>query len=372
MERDDLYRLVTDDLNGDISPEDKILLDKLLAEKLEYRLLYEDFKNIHSGTDIAGELDKLDHVIAFEQTMSAAKPPKTRRGWYWTAAAVFAGGLALGATVLMNSNRQVASPSAAARKKPTINLQLPDGQIIDLAINKGTNRFGDAVVANEGDHLTVSGQNLEGKQAILQVPPGLEYKITLSDGTDVKLNSASTLIFPTSFGDGDRVVSVQGEAYFKVSKNAEKPFVVKLRSSAVKVIGTEFNVNTYRENAEQVALVEGRVKIGRGADSLTLVPGEQAVYGPAGKLLATSFDKMTVLGWMTGVYYFSDAPLEEVFKVIPRWFGVNVQFDNNVWKQHHFTGAIERNKPVTHSLNAIKSLGLVDYYFDKDSVIHIK
>ena len=140
----------------------------------------------------------------------------------------------------------------------------------------------------------------------LSTPRGGRYQVVLPDGSKVWLNSASSLHFPTAFIGNLRIVELTGEAYFEVTKNKKKPFLVKVRDMEVKVLGTHFNINAYPdENTIKTSILEGRVKITKGKATALLKSGEQALLSNQEskmKIIDTNMDE--VVAWKNGLFQF--------------------------------------------------------------------
>ncbi|HEY6900392.1 MAG TPA: FecR domain-containing protein, partial [Puia sp.] len=184
----------------------------------------------------------------------------------------------------------------------------------------------------------------------LAVPPTLDYKITLSDGTEVRLNSQTTLRFPLGFQGPKREVYVQGQAWFKVSKDKLHPFIVHTPGTEVLVVGTQFDVNTYEEK-EETALVEGAVILKHGSTEVAIKPGIMSVYTPGRGFSTSPFDPTELLSWMKGVYYFHNTPLKDLAKLITRWYNVEVQFMNPGLQGKTFSGQIVKGQPLQSFLD---------------------
>jgi ferric-dicitrate binding protein FerR (iron transport regulator) len=184
----------------------------------------------------------------------------------------------------------------------------------------------------------------------LTVPPKMDYKLRLSDGTEVWLNATSRLRFPFSFTGDKREVYLEGEAYFQVSKNDTKPFVVHTEQTDIHVLGTSFNVNAYSDGLTRTSLVSGAVIATAAGKEVRLKPGEEAVYSSENGYKVVSFDDSEVLAWMKGVYVFHNTSLSEIASVIERWYGVQVVFDNKELAGKKFTGGLEKLQRLDYFL----------------------
>ncbi len=186
------------------------------------------------------------------------------------------------------------------------------------------------------------------------------------------MNSESTLVFPFTFERDVREIRVSGEAYFRIAQHSQKPFVVRTAKGLIRVLGTEFNVNTYDSSKIAVALVTGAVQFtSLQGQTVVLKPGDQAVVSDNFQMNIGTFDSYQILGWLDGRYYFQNATLQDIVAVLPRWFGIDVVIDNPELATTGFTGMVNRNRPLTSFLNNLKVTQHIDYYF-RDSVLHFK
>ncbi|MDN5213708.1 FecR domain-containing protein [Fulvivirgaceae bacterium BMA12] len=165
---------------------------------------------------------------------------------------------------------------------------------------------------------------------------GQQSSITLSDGTKVILNAESTLKRPAFFSDSTREVTLSGEAYFEVAKDAKRPFVVHTNDLTTKVLGTTFNIKAYpEENKAIVSLVEGSVEVRMKQDergdkeSFMLVPDQQIILNKSTKISnIVSFDQTAVAGWKDNQFVFDNIPLKDVIAIIERRYGVDIDVEN--------------------------------------------
>lgn len=270
-------------------------------------------------------------------------------------------------------NRPTGTKNAAPFEADGIRLTLSGGQQIDLSRNKGVINSGTAQLTNSGASLQyASPDGTGGARNKLVVPNGMTYQITLSDSTKIWLNAATRLDFPFAFAGNTREVSIEGEAYLEVAPMPGKPFFVHLPNSTVQVLGTRFNVNSYDTGTDQVALVEGAVRMKAGGHDLQLAPGRAGIYQAGKGLSENSFDQQKVLAWREGLFYFKNASIQEISRVIHRWYGLETRIDNAALQQRKFTGMIDKNQPIHIFQNNLKAISGIDSYLDAGNILHFK
>lgn len=191
-------------------------------------------------------------------------------------------------------------------------------------------------------------QNDEAFYNTISTPRGGEYQVTLSDGTKVWLNAASSIRFPVVFTGKERKVVITGEAYFEVVKNKDMPFKVEANSTEIVDLGTHFNVNAYNDEALiKTTLLEGKVKVSVPDQSPEfLVPGQQADINKEGKIkVLDNVDTDEAVAWMHGHFQFTSADLQSILRQIARWYDVDIVYEGNVTL--HFTGQLNKNLNVS-------------------------
>jgi len=182
----------------------------------------------------------------------------------------------------------------------------------------------------------------EVEMQTLTVPNGKDFALQLADGTKVYLNAESRLEYPSRFEGEERIVSLQGEAYFEVAKDAQHPFVVQTHDVTTRVLGTTFVVRNYEQNQPVIALIEGKVEVSNSKQPSTkmqIEPGQIAQLTQNGsfELLNEDIDQFTY--WRSGYFYYDDKELVEIATEIGRWYNVNVVFENEELmhlKMHYF------------------------------------
>ncbi|WP_343746385.1 FecR domain-containing protein [Chitinophaga sp.] len=292
----------------------------------------------------------------------------------WAAAAALVV-VAIASWWLFQSTRPAHQHLELTDKKHGVQLQLASGKVVNLSTDSGTIALPKMQFTNNNKTFSLAASTIDksagNEKLTLAVPVGLDYKVKLPDGTDVWLNSATTMRFSVPFLNKEREVFIDGEAFIQVAKDVDRPFLVHTATSTVQVLGTSFNVNSYDNNTIKVSLVEGAVKMKENGEEVTLKPGQQAVANGKG-ISIHPFDESEELSWRQGVFYFSNTSLSEIARVLPRWFGIPVIMDNNHIAGETFTGSLERSQSINTFLENLKSTTAVDYYFDKNGRLHFK
>ena len=204
----------------------------------------------------------------------------------------------------------------------------------------------------------------------IATPRGGQYEIVLADGTKVWLDAASSLRFPTAFAGGQRVVEITGEAYFEVAKNADMPFIVKVRNSEVQVLGTHFNIMAYKEEATiKTTLLEGSVRFVNEGSSSLLTPGQQSSLDRNGKLrIDNDIDLVEVMAWKNGFFRFEGSDIETVMRQLSRWYDVDVVYRNK-GSVDLFHAEIPRNTNLSDALKALQLTGKVHFEIEGREII---
>jgi ferric-dicitrate binding protein FerR (iron transport regulator) len=193
----------------------------------------------------------------------------------------------------------------------------------------------------------------------MTTPKGRQFQVTLPDGTNVWLNAASSVRYPTSFTGNERRVEVTGEAYFEVVKNAAKPFIVEVNNkAAVEVLGTSFNINAYGdERSVRATLLSGSIRVGvpfaGRKKAVVLAPGQQAEVAGTQITVAENQDADKILAWKNGLFNFDGADLEEVMRQLERWYNIEVVYENGI-PHTRFIGEMSRQIALTDLLDILK------------------
>lgn len=221
-------------------------------------------------------------------------------------------------------------------KEGGVSLLGKDGQQVDIHRSAGLNVYNSLVTGR-------------GQQA---------PQITLSDGTRVWLNAASVLRFPVQFTGNTREVTLTGEAYFEVAKDARHPFIVNTGKNNIKVLGTHFDVMAYGdEPCTYATLLEGSILINNENGSARLIPGQQGVIGGNGKIKVENVDADRAVAWLHGKLPMDNMDVHAFLREVSRWYDVDIVYKDQVPPQS-FSGNLQRNVSVDHILSALQANGV--------------
>lgn len=374
-------------LENACNPEEWEQVIRLLQENNSARILLQQMQDEFEQPQKFGELNhkKSAHIKSqLMQTITPATVIPIRRSWWKLAAAAIVFILA-GASFYLYLNREQthdrevvatetnpAVPDLEPGKNKAI-LTLGDGKKIDLDESSNGQLAAEGntkILKGDGSLNYVSGQ--PDKSAIvfntLATPRGGEYQLTLPDGTKVWLNAASSITYPTAFSGQQRRVEMTGEAYFEVAPNKSMPFIVKVDKAEVKVLGTHFNVMSYKdENVVKTTLLEGKVEFMHDGDIATLQPGQQSVLSSAGKLQTIeNVDVEKIVAWKNGYFNFDGADIGTVLRQISRWY--DVKLADNIESKEIFYGSVPRTMKLRAVLDALQMTGKVKFEFTDGTI----
>ncbi len=241
-------------------------------------------------------------------------------------------------------------------------VNLTNDSIKSMVENDGTviNKSGNKLIYNEQANSKAQKQMFN----TIIVPRGGEYSLVLADGSRVHLNSMSKLVFPVNFSGNTRELKLEGEAYFEVTKDKTKPFIVSIRGMQVRVLGTSFNIKAYNnEPMVYTTLVEGKVQLNLESDKSTLGilnPDQQAVYSTNSHTVEIQqVDARNIAQWTSGKYFFKNERLEEIMKTLSRWYDFNYRFDDESLKNIRFEGGLNKYDSIEPILDIINKTGKI-------------
>ena len=268
-----------------------------------------------------------------------------------------------------NKQDQLSNDAAPGSNKAVLTLADGSQIILDNAQNGALSQQGNTKIFKlDAGQLSYKTNGTQANGQLLyntiSTPRGGQYQIILPDGSTVWLNAASSIRFPTAFIGTKRSVELNGEAYFEVTKNTAMPFTVHVNSPTtggdggmdVQVLGTHFNVMAYNEeDALRTTLLEGAVRVTKGAAVGLLKPGKQAKLDKnAGSIKILDVDVDEAIAWKNGLFLFNNDDIRTIMRQISRWYDVDISFEGDTLKGRNFTGQISRNNNVSQVLKMLE------------------
>ena len=356
-----------------------------------WKALYEDGDTTDSS--VGRVIDRMHHIIqnssldeekAFEKLQEKTQTAANRRKiilkrWMKYAAVIL---LPLGCVVAgywfwSQDDKDSLSNVAYVRPETAVILTLASGEEVQLDRKHFGNFRSTDMVNICQDSITGlfyearDYQNATTRYNMLSVPIAAEYQLTLSDGTKVYMNADSRLKYPEVFVGGERTVYLEGEAYFEVAKDLERPFKVVAKNVEVNVLGTHFNVNAYPENRHVVTtLAEGRVEVDNGVEQRILNPGKQAIASES-DIEVKNVDVQEYISWKDGLFMFHSMTLENVMMQVYRWYGMKPIFVNDDLRTEVFTGIINKNVSVEKLFQVIEKVVDVRFVVENNNEVSI-
>jgi len=344
------------------------------ASKAEKRLLEEYYKRLSGNINPlpAEEEETLRKEILsniFEKAGISEVPIKRIAWWSWAAAAVVIIAISGSYFLFFNKTNSEIAKRVAQVNKPDV---APGGTKAILTLSGGHQVIlgsmardtilteGAAIVANANGRLAYNSGTAPTGEIVyntLATPRGGQYQLTLPDGSQVWLNSESSIKYPTAFIGNDRKVEITGEVYFEVTKDKAKPFKVKLNEMEVEVLGTHFNVNGYSdETSVKTTLLEGSVKITKGEETEILRPGEQGILENNQITKTKDIDLDKIMAWKNGWFEFDQTGLTTIMRQVSRWYDVDITYEGNL-RDDKFGGRISKNLPLSDILKSLEANG---------------
>ncbi len=195
---------------------------------------------------------------------------------------------------------------------------------------------------------------------------GSKLRLNLNDGSFIHLNADSKMIIPNKFNRRERHVDLSGEAYFRVSRDEQRPFTIGVRNVTVEVLGTSFNVRAYEDEEEISVTVESGkvlVKLEKAGDngSVLLLRGQKLIFNPStGAIKKFETDPYFDICWTRGILYFNKTRLVEVERILERWYAVEIDVASPQIYKYRLTGE-HHNKNLKSVLEALKFALKIDY-----------
>lgn len=370
--------LIAGFLKQTLTIEEKQELDEWILASDENMILFEKMTDEKNLEQAAVWFKQMNVEKELQETKRKIKQRKPFRFLPYAIAAAIVILIVAGIYIYKNNNNKAIATIAAKKQDimPGSNiatLTLGNGQQIAL-INEGTDTaINSHVKLLRKDGQLVYNSDTATKQLVyntLSVPRKGEYKLVLPDGTKVWLNAESSIRYPVAFVGNERKVFVTGETYFEVMKDVAKPFRVMADDIMLEDLGTQFNVNAYKDEPYFAAtLVEGLVKVITGLKQSFLKPNQQ-VQIKDGNLKIVNRNVDDITAWRNNQFKFEGTSLDEIMRQVERWYDADVEFRDNVTL--HLNATIERDVPVSKLLQILEETGQVHFEIKDNKIIVMK
>jgi len=378
MKKVQLEDIMVKAANNKATPQELAILEE--AIKLpENRALFESYIQTNHVAD--AQFNAFDTNAAKAKLLERIEVTDVKLKISWQKKAVtilkYAAVIAL---VFIVKNTFMPGTTLEVINQDTVTLELNDGTL--KTIHPGDeiiNANGSVLLAENSDQLeydtsTEAHKNTELFYNKLHVPFGKQFKVKLSDGTLVYLNSGSTLKYPVKFLNGkSREVFLDGEAYFVVSKDKNHPFIVNANEISTQVYGTEFNISSYKNDTNlDIVLVEGSIGVYnnlKNEKQLLLVPNEKASFNKKDlKFAKETVDAKNFIAWKDGVLLFENATFESIVKKLERNYNVSIQNNFTSLNTVKFSGTFD-TETIDEIVKAFQAYKSFNYTIKNNQII---
>lgn len=365
-------------IRNQLTAEERLKLEKWLQESEDNRqeferLCSEAFVQEQRKAELSFSGDQA--YRRFSKSLRRYRFARIWRAW-GAVAAILMLGMVVGYYMWSGKESLPEGPQYISSGRSIARLTLGDGKVIDVGETIYDTIRNGGVTLNITEKEVVycaEGEKVATDLNTLEVPRKGEFRLSLSDGSRVWLNSETTLRFPPVFAGEKREVYLAGEAYFEVASDSLHPFIVHLpRTYRVEVLGTSFNVQGYPEDRQyRTTLVQGKVKIAGVGQAVALRPAEQAVID----VEETQIEKTVVnvwpyVAWKEGRFVFRKERLENIMQRVERWYDVKIVYDTEDVKDITFSGNIERYENFAKIIEMLEITGRVKFSVE-DNLIKI-
>ncbi|MBV7532977.1 FecR domain-containing protein [Chitinophaga sp. sic0106] len=363
-ENQDLFIAIEKYLRGEASPAEAALVNQW----------YNSFNDEEVTITTPPEYRKEEIYWKMQAQLAAIVAPATpvvsmRSLWIKRAAVaasilvLISAGILIAARVKIRMGTDVTVADAAkAPVMPGSNkavLILDDGSSLALNDSAGQQLSG-ASVRGQALVYDQSGNVIAGatKFNTLQTPAGGQFAVVLPDGSKAWLNAASSLRYPTAFTGNNRTVILDGEAYFEIAADKNKPFVVEVNQMKVQVLGTSFNIMAYNnENAVKTTLITGAVNVSSANATKHLLPGQQASFDNQEQFTIGNVDVGAVIAWKEGKFEFSGEDITVVLRQIARWYDLQLELTDGI-PEGHLSATFPRSTSLENVMKMLELSGI--------------
>jgi hypothetical protein len=395
MERERITYLYQQYLQGKASPKEleqwqKIINDPLLKDSLD-KILDQGYYQISQQEILDLDGNRSEEIYEYVISHPADEKPLIKKLWPKVIIAAAIAAIMVTAGILFfNNSRHETNPDQTLVNdikpgKQGATLTLSSGRKIELSDLKSGVVIGKDLKYKDGTTDRALSQSdispAKGESSMTltaSTAKGQTYQFQLPDGTNVWLNAESKISFPSQFTGANRKVELSGEGYFEVAKDKLHPFIVKTAQQEVEVLGTHFNINSYKDEAAiRTTLLEGSVQVtsipnGTNEDGLSRVlkPNQQAILkGDTIKVLVA--DTELAVAWKNNQFMFDEESIQHIMKMVERWYNVEVIYEGQI-PDDKFGGAVSRFDNVSSVVRILETTKKVHFRIEGKKIYVFK
>lgn len=367
MKSETIYQIILSVLAGEATNEEYLLFSQWMEESEENRKEYARLERLYRISSRTPKETQVDTEQAWQrvcnQTVNKKKIvkfPVWARYAAMVAIIVSLGIILFNEEIPSDTLSQIEQIDIKEFEEPT--LLLENGEKIALSEESFSIKQEQVVIKNDDkdNKLVYEAKKETNQNTVLNnhliIPKGRTYQLHLEDGSRIWLNAESELIYPEQFIGDRREVTLTGEAFFEVAKNAEKPFIVKTKGIEITVLGTSFNVSCYgKDNTVSTTLVNGSVSIHtENGENQTITPSEQFTYNKEShQTTLQTVNTELYTSWINGKYIFKNTTLEEIISKLQRWYDIEPFYQEEELKNNRFSITIDRESTLDQILEVI-------------------
>lgn len=350
-------------LKEELSSHEKRELDQWLKEQPENLEYYEKIKATSFSSRRYQTYSNIDADKAYRQFLKIQEKPIRKKSFWKYIAACLIPLFIIGGAIMLQPQKEKTKSAAIKPGTTQATLQLASGE----TINYDEEELAEASSSSSQESIITNAKGICIKPSkpttdrtsteqhnVLKTASNGEFIITLEDGTVVHLNYNTILRFPEHFASTERMVYLEGEAFFDVAQDVNRPFKVVTRDMTIKEYGTSFNVNTYSRKYTEVVLVKGSIGVINNEKEYPMNPNERlCLYNSNKQITIETTDVTPYIAWHKGRFIFDNESLGEIMETLSHWYDVKIVFSNPALKDLHFTGNMDRYGNLAPVLKSI-------------------
>lgn len=373
MVSEQIYQLIIGRLTKEETSEEAKELDLWLQQNEANPQLYHEYEKLWRETRKLYQRTEPNLEACLNQFENTCHSREVKRFSWLRYAAVIAFPIALALSIYL-MHKQPETPLSENTIGPNqhkVKLLLSTGQTLNLSGDQQVEFLESQGIRinQQGNTLNYQAEEEVGTETgtvqynTLIIPRGAEYSLVLADGTKIYLNSESELRYPVKFNGGERRVFLKGEAYFDVTTDNTKPFIVNVQELDIRVLGTAFNVMAYQDYLQvETTLERGCVSVQSPKGKLILHPGMQAVFQKTdATLVSHEVNTKLYTSWKEDKMIFEDMQMEELLQKLSRWYDFDVFYQNQQLKNIRLTGHISKHENISTMLELLETMGKVKF-----------